>query len=130
MALQLSAQVEREFRIDSVQAARWYFVTSTIYTDANGDKQVQEYQRFFAVKDSVISYGIRVRAAIRQDSALAQQARVQADSAKARIDAVLNVWDAVGGGGFRSAAPPPEDSPAAIKPRKAKTTTSRKRKKQ
>lgn len=125
----LGQTLSREFRIDSAGPAAWYFVTSNVFTDAAGDKQVQEYQRFFDNKDSTVAHGIRVRDAIVQDSLNADRARLLADSSKARVQAVLDLWDPIGGGGIRSAAPPPNPQPATIEPAKATTQPTKKRRK-
>lgn len=109
------------FRVDSMGTTRYYFVTSTVYTDTvTSDKQVQEFQRFFDNKDSVAAYAERVRAAIRQDSALARTTAVIADSSAARVDRLIDRYQLTGG--FRSMRMPPPEEPAAapiVDPQKA-----------
>jgi len=130
-AIAAAQTTEIEFRVDSMGTTRYYFVTSTVYTDTTtGDKQVQEFQRFFDNKDSVATYAERVRAAIRQDSALARTTAVIADSSAARVDRLIDRYQLTGG--FRSMRMPPPEEPAAapiIDPQKAtpQKTTKKKR---
>jgi hypothetical protein len=114
LAANLAAQTtDIDFRVDSMGTTRYYFVTATTYTDASGDKHVQEFQRFFDNKDSVATYAGRVRAAIRLDSATAKTNAVRADSSAARVGRILDKYEQTGG--FRSMRiQPPEDmAPAA-----------------
>lgn len=137
-ALHTAAQTtEIEFRVDSFSTTRYYFVTSTVFTDTStGNKQVQEFQRFFDNKDSVASYANLVRAAIRQDSILSKTNSVTADSSAARVDRLIAKYKT--SGSFRSLLAPPPDpetiessatqtgkAPAAKKTSKPKATKPR-----